>query len=363
MESQETHQEQVGSNQRRNMKTITLFDPLDMHVHFRNMPMLEDIVPYTAKTFSGALVMPNTDPPITTEERLHYYQSQIVAAKKEHLFMPYMTLYFQTSFTTEFLTKVRPHILAIKLYPKGMTTNSDHGVEVDDPSVYRVLADMEDLGIPLCVHGESKGFVMHRESNFLRIYDQWARQFPKLKIIMEHITTKDLVHFLGWYENVFATITPHHLVFTTDDVLGDGIQPHHYCKPIAKEPKDLAALRDLAMNNYRNPQEKVMLGTDSAPHIISKKECACGCAGVFNAPFTLQLLAQEFMKESDLEHLQRFISGNAQKIYGIQPLRKKIVLEEKPFLIPDDYNSTQPYNSVVPMWAGKELNWSIKLVS
>lgn len=339
------------------MDAITLYSPLDMHVHFRQGDMLKHVAPLTAFMFSGALVMPNTVPPTTTIEQVISYKSEIEAATDGQGFQPYMTLYLQSHFDRAFLEAAKPHILSIKLYPKGMTTNSDHGVDVEDPAVLRVLALMEELSIPLCVHGEAKGYVMHRESLFLKTYDRWARDYKNLKIIMEHITSADLVRFLGWYPNIFATITTHHLLFTTDDVLGDGIQPHHYCKPIAKEPKDLEALRDLAMNKWRNPFEKVMLGTDSAPHAVDKKECACGCAGVFNAPFTLPLLAQEFMKYSDLEHLQNFVSNNAQRIYGIQPPPKKVVLRKENCIIPSRYGD------VVPMWAGKEIEWKCESVA
>jgi dihydroorotase len=266
-------------------------------------------------------------------------------------FEPMMTLFFKPDYDRAFLEEVREEIRAIKLYPAGITTNSEGGVSGFDVEELRpALEAMSDLGIPLCVHGETNGFVMDREAEFVSIYEKLAAAFPRLKIIMEHITTKESVAALEKFENLYATITVHHLYITLDDVAGGMLQPHLFCKPIAKRPEDREALLSVALSAH----PKVMFGSDSAPHPQHAKE-NCGCAaGVFTAPIALQLLAELFEKHDALEKLQDFVSGNAQKIYDFSPLEKTVTLEKKPFTVPADYNG------VVPMFAGEEIAYSIK---
>jgi len=212
---------------------------------------------------------------------------------------------------------------------------------------------MSDLGIPLCIHGETNGFVMDREAEFVPIYEKLAHAFPDLKIIMEHITTKASVDALEKHDNLYATITLHHLLITLDDVAGGMLRPHLFCKPIAKRPEDRDALLSTALSAH----PKVMFGSDSAPHPRDAKE-SCGCAaGVFTAPIALQVLAELFERHDTLENLQAFISDNAQKIYGITPPPKQVTIEKKPFLVPSDYNG------VVPMYANEEIGYTIKEVS
>ncbi|MEY3002503.1 MAG: hypothetical protein RLZZ428_878, partial [Pseudomonadota bacterium] len=251
-------------------------------------------------------------------------------------------------------TSLKPYLSAIKLYPAGITTNSEGGVSGFDIETLRpALEAMSELEIPLCIHGETNGFVMDREAQFVPIYQKLATAFPKLKIIMEHITTKESVEALDRFENLYATITLHHLIITLDDVAGGMLRPHLFCKPIAKRPEDRDALLKVALEAH----PKVMFGSDSAPHPKHAKE-ACGCAaGVFTAPIALQVLAELFeTKKAPLENLQAFLSGNAQKIYGITPIEKKVFLEKKPFSVPAEYNG------VVPMYAGETLAYSIKEV-
>ncbi|KIM09489.1 MAG: dihydroorotase [Sulfurovum sp. FS08-3] len=336
------------------MKTITLNTPLDMHLHLRDNDMLQTVAPLTAKSFAAALVMPNLVPPITTKEQLKSYAQRIKIAQGEEDFEAHLTLFFQPTYTKEFLEEVREDIIALKLYPAGITTNSDGGVSNFDIEELRpTLSAMSELGIPLCVHGETNGFVMEREAEFVSIYEQLASAFPNLKIIMEHITTKESVEALDKYPNLYATITIHHLLITLDDVAGGMLQPHLFCKPIAKRPIDREALRRVALSGH----PKVMFGSDSAPHPQSAKE-SCGCAaGVFTAPIALQLLVELFDKEgADRENLQKFISDNAKNIYGIHPKEKRVTLEQKPFQVPPIYGN------VVPMYAGEEIGWSIGLV-
>jgi dihydroorotase len=298
--------------------------------------------------------MPNLVPPVSSKEEVVAYKARIMQAIGDEKFTPYMTLFFKPSYDKTFLTSVKDEITALKLYPAGITTNSEGGVSGFDVEELRpTLEAMAELNIPLCGHGETNGFVMDREAEFVSIYEKLATSFPKLKIIMEHITTKASVEALDRFENLYATITIHHLLITLDDVAGGMLQPHLFCKPIAKRPEDRAALQKVALEAH----PKVMFGSDSAPHPKHAKE-SCGCAaGVFTAPIALQLLTEFFENNSaSLENLQAFVSGNAQNIYEVTPLAKTVTLEKKPFKVPSNYNG------VVPMYADEEIAYSIKEV-
>lgn len=334
------------------MKSITLTMPLDMHLHLRDGEMLETVAPLTSYSFSGALVMPNLVPPVTTLDAVKEYKKRIKHAIGRDDFEPYMTLFYQ-NYTRPFLESVQDEITAIKLYPSGVTTNSEGGVSsFDIESMRETLQSMSDLGIVLSVHGETNGFVMDREAEFMSVYEMLASNFPKLKIVMEHITTADAVAMLDKYENLFATITVHHLIITLDDVAGGMLRPHLFCKPIAKRPEDRSALLKVALEAH----PKVMFGSDSAPHPKHTKE-SCGCgAGVFTAPIALQLLCEVFDAHEKLDNLQAFVSDNAQQIYGICAEYKEVVLVEQDFVVPEIYGT------VVPMRAGETLKWSIERV-
>ncbi len=334
---------------------MQLTAPLDMHLHLRDGEMLHNIAACSAESFSGAIVMPNLVPPVSTKEEVVAYKARIMEAMGDEKFTPYMTLFFKPSYDKDFLTSIRDEITAIKLYPAGITTNSEGGVSGFDVEELRpALEAMSELNIPLCVHGETNGFVMDREAEFVSIYERLASAFPKLKIIMEHITTKASVEALDKFENLYATITIHHLLITLDDVAGGMLNPHLFCKPIAKRPQDRDALLKVALEAH----PKVMFGSDSAPHPKHAKE-ACGCAaGVFTSPIALQLLAELFETQgASVEKLQAFVSDNAQRIYDIAPLKKVVTLEKKPFKVPSDYNG------VVPMYADEEIAYSIKEVT
>lgn len=334
------------------MQTLTLQMPLDMHVHLRDGDMLNIVAPLTSYSFSGAIVMPNLVPPVTTLEAVKEYRHRIKVAMEADDFEPYMTLFYQ-NYSREFLESVRDHITAIKIYPSGATTNSEGGVvNFDIEPMRETLAAMSDLGIVLCVHGETMGFVMDREAQFMSVYEKLALAFPDLKIIMEHITTSAAVEMLNRYPNLYATITVHHLMITLDDVAGGMLRPHLFCKPIAKRPEDRDALLTLALAAH----PKVMFGSDSAPHPKSAKE-SCGCgAGVFTAPIALQMLCEIFEAHNALDNLQAFVSDNAQRIYGICPDFKEVTLVKNDFVVP------QMYGEVVPMRAGETLTWSISSV-
>ena len=331
--------------------SITLNSPLDMHLHLRDEEMLKTVAPLSSRDFAGAIIMPNLVPPVDTKEALLAYKERINDAIGNDTFTPYMTLFFKPTYSKEFLASLKDELIAIKLYPAGITTNSEGGLSGFDVDELRPTLDaMAELNIPLCVHGETNGFVMDREAEFVSIYEMLATNFPKLKIIMEHITTKASVEALDKFENLYATITLHHLLITLDDVAGGMLQPHLFCKPIAKRPEDREALRKVALEAH----PKVMFGSDSAPHPQHAKE-NCGCAaGVFTSPIALQVLTELFMEHSNLENLQAFISGNAQKIYtNITVPTKSITLEKKPFVVP------AIYGTVIPMYAGETIAYSI----
>jgi dihydroorotase len=335
-------------------KTFILNEPLDMHLHLRDGDMLRLVAPLTSNSFSGALVMPNLVPPVTTKEALLSYKKRIIESCKDDNFTPYMTLFFQNNYSFEFLEDIKDEIIGIKLYPAGITTNSETGVSSMDIEVLRAtLENMSKLGIPLCIHGETNGFVMDREKEFMPIYESIASAFPNLKIIMEHITTKDAVELLDRYSNLYATVTLHHLLITLDDVAGGMLDPHLFCKPIAKRPEDRSALLNAALKAH----PKLMFGSDSAPHPKHKKEC-CGCAaGVFTSPIALQVLVELFEKYDSLDNLNDFVSNNAKKIYGLNIKDKTIKLVKKDFIVPAIYEYKD--EKVVPMYAGKTLSWSI----
>ena len=326
-----------------------LKSPLDMHLHLRDTDMLKIVAPLSSQTFSGGLVMPNLVPPVTTVEALLEYKNRIISAINGNVFTPYMTLFFQ-NYTYDFLKNAKEHITSIKLYPAGITTNSDNGVSSFDLDALKPTLDaMAELGIVLSIHGETNDFVMDREKNFMKIYEALAQNFPTLKIVMEHITTKEAVETLEKYENLYATITLHHLLITLDDVAGGMLRPHLFCKPIAKRDEDRAALLKVALDGH----PKVMFGSDSAPHPQHAKE-SCGCAaGVFTAPIALQKLVELFEEHGKLGNLQKFVSNNAQEIYGIKPIEKEIHFKKENYLVPEKYGN------VVPMYSGEYIKWSI----
>ena len=336
------------------MSTITINQPLDMHLHLRDDDMLNLVAPLSAKSFAGAIIMPNLVPPVDTKEAVLAYKARIMDAIGDENFKPYMTLFFKP-YTKEFLQDVKNEISAIKLYPAGITTNSEGGVsQIDVDTLRPTLEAMSELDIPLCIHGETNGFVMDREKEFASVYESLAQNFPDLKIIMEHITTKTSADLLDKYNNLYATITLHHLLITLDDVAGGMLMPHLFCKPIAKRPQDKEALLNLALNAH----PKVMFGSDSAPHPQSAKE-SCGCAaGVFTAPIALQVLCELFEKHNKLQNLEAFVSTNAKNIYNnIKVPSKSITLIKKDYVVPQLYNNKT--QKVVPMYAGQTLAYSI----
>jgi dihydroorotase len=336
------------------MENFSINTPLDMHLHLRDDDMLKLVGPLTSNHFSAALIMPNLASPVTTKEAMFAYKKRIQEACNDDSFDPRMTIFFQVDFSYEFLESIKDDIIAVKLYPFGVTTNSETGVSSMDVEVLRpTLESMEKLGIPLCVHGETKGFVMDREKEFLPIYESLAINFPKLQITMEHISSKETIDLLERYENLRATVTVHHLMIDLDEVLGGMMNPHAFCKPIVKRPEDKEAIRELAFSAH----PRVMFGSDSAPHQRDTKECHHGAAGVFTGPIALQVLTQLFEENGKLDNLNAFVSGNAQKNYNIKATNKTINLVKKDFTVPSSYKYED--QEVVPLFAGQTISWTI----
>jgi len=329
------------------MTTLTIDTPLDMHLHLREDEMLRFVAPFSAKHFAGAVIMPNLIDPVDSFEKLFRYRLEILEACQEDPFEPYMTLFFRP-YSRSDLELLKEHIIGIKLYPAGITTQSENGVK-DFDTIEETVSIMQELQIPLLVHGESNGFVLEREKEFLSTYRELAENFPSLHIVMEHITTADAVEFMDHFDNVSATVTLHHLMITLDNIIGDLLQPDLFCKPVAKTPKDRQALREAVFSGHK----KIMFGSDSAPHPRHKKECVGCAAGVFTSPVALQLLVQLFEEADCLENLQPFISTNARQRYGIDPPAKQVVLRRTPWKVPVSHGEVRSF------YAGQSINWSV----
>ena len=335
------------------VKSFSLSSPLDMHLHLRDGEMLRMVAPHSAASLAGAVIMPNLVPPVTTADMLRSYRERILTACGEHAahFNPLMTLFLQSGIEPA-ITSLGRELFAVKLYPHGVTTNSEGGlrsIEAAGP----VLSCMQEAGIPLLVHGETSGFVMDREQEFLPVYEQLASRHPRLRIVMEHITTAAALRLLDRYDNLYATVTAHHLIITLDDVAGGMLQPHLFCKPIAKRPEDRDALLGAALAAH----PRLMMGSDSAPHPVSAKEC-CGCAaGVWSAPVLLPRLVQLFEHHGALQNLQAFLSGNAVRIHSLDVPERTVTLLRKAWQVPAAYTGHGQH--VVPWEAGRTLQWRL----
>jgi len=327
---------------------LTLDTPLDMHLHLREGDMLRLVAPFSAAQFAGGVVMPNLVQPVDSLERVRAYRAAIAAACGAEPFVPYMTLFFR-DYSREELVAAKEEIIGVKLYPAGITTQSEAGVR-DFDRIGPTVALLEELDIPLLVHGETTGFVMDREEEFLAVYRWLAETFPRLRLVMEHITTAAAIEFLDRFETVAATVTLHHLLITLDDVAGGLLRPDLFCKPIAKTPRDRAALRQAVLGGH----PRLLFGSDSAPHPRHKKECLGCAAGVFSAPVALLALVELFEQAGCLEHLPAFVSANARRLYRIEPPAKGVRLARLPWRVPEHYAR------VCPFLAGKTLGWKLE---
>lgn len=335
---------------------LIIRQPDDWHVHLRDDAMLEAVAEHTAHQFARAIIMPNLAPPVTTVEAANGYRDRITAAAGPN-FTPLMTCYLTDDIDPAEVERGYKEgvFTACKLYPANATTNSSHGV-TDIQNIYPVLAAMQQMGMPLLVHGEvtdSDIDIFDREAVFIdRIMTKVVADFPELKIVFEHITTADAVAFVdGSGGNIAATITPHHLAFNRNAIFQGGIRPHYYCLPVAKREKHRLALRQAATSG----SAKYFLGTDSAPHLIGEKESSCGCAGLFNAPYALESYAQTFDDENALDKLEAFASENGPRFYGLPLNDRKVVLEKAPNAAVEAIET--PEGPVLPFLAGETLGW------
>lgn len=339
---------------------ITLQNPFDMHIHLREGEILKSVLAFSAKYFSGVLAMPNLKIPLTDTNKVLNYKKEIQSLANSlncDDFTPIMSMYINESLTKDELIKAKKAgIKILKLYPKGATTGSENGVEeILDQKTLEIFEIAENFDFILSIHGETNGFSLDREFEFGEIFKQIAINFPKLKIIMEHLSDRRSIDLLHKYNNLFATITLHHITMSLDDVLGKGLNPHHFCKPILKTPKDRNALLELALSG----DEKVSFGSDSAPHLQSNKLKQNGAAGIFSAPILLPKLCEIFEKYNKLDNLQKFISDNAMKIYDLKNIpNKKITLIKETSRIQDSIKIDN--DCIIPFLANEELSWKIK---
>jgi dihydroorotase len=342
------------------VESLTIRRPDDWHLHFRDGDTMRAVVPQTARQFARAIVMPNLAPPVTTTALAAAYRDRILAAVPAGLdFAPLMTAYLTDESDADDLAVGHANgvLTAAKLYPAGATTNSAHGV-TDVANIMGVLERMADIGMPLCVHGEVTTpdiDIFDREAVFIdRVLQPLVDRLPMLRVIFEHITTMQAVGFVeSAGPNVAATITPQHLQINRNDILVGGIRPHLYCLPVAKREQHRLALRGAATSG----SAKYFLGTDSAPHHRHTKETACGCAGIFNAPFALESYIQVFEDEGALDHFEAFASLNGPAFYGLAPNEERITLEKAPVEVPAVVDGGEA--RIVPFHAGETLSWRL----
>jgi dihydroorotase len=343
------------------MQTLTIARPDDWHLHLRDGAALAAVLPDTARRFGRAIVMPNLKPPVTTVEQAAAYRQRILRGVPPGLtFEPLMTLYLTDNMLPAEIEKAKASgfVHAVKLYPAGATTNSDAGV-TDLARCRATLAKMEALGLPLLVHGEATDpavDVFDREAVFIeRVLAPLCKDFPGLKLVLEHITTQDGVDFvLAHGGNVAATITAHHLLLNRNAIFQGGIRPHHYCLPVLKRERHRQALVAAAISG--NP--KFFLGTDSAPHGKSTKEAACGCAGCYTAHAGIELYAEAFEAAGALDKLEGFASHFGADFYGLPRNTERVTLVKESWTVP----ATLPYidgDVLVPLRANETVAWRL----
>lgn len=342
------------------MQKITLTRPDDWHLHLRDGDALKAVLPHSARQFARAIVMPNLKPPIRTVADATAYRDRILAAiPAGQAFEPLMTLYLTDNTSPEEIiaAKASKFVKAVKYYPAGATTNSDFGV-TDIRKCDRIFATMEQENIPLLLHGEVTNIevdVFDREKVFIEQHlIPLVSRFPKLRVVLEHITTSEAVEFvLSANRNIAATITPQHLLFSRNALFKGGIRPHYYCLPILKREKHRLALLKAATSG--NP--KFFLGTDSAPHAQHTKERSCGCAGCYSALHAMELYAEAFESVDALDKLEAFASFYGPDFYQLPRNIEKITLEKKTWRIPDTVPF--PEAGLVPLRAGEEISWQM----
>ena len=340
------------------MDELVLTRPDDWHLHVRDGAALHAVLPFTARQFGRAIIMPNLVPPVVTTAQAQAYRERLLAAVPAGAaFEPLMTLYLTDSTSPQEITRARDSglVAGVKLYPAGATTNSDSGV-TDLAHCDAALAEMQRVGLPLLIHGEvthDHVDIFDREAVFIvEVLQPLLSRFPALKVVFEHITTADAAEFVRQAPaQVAATITAHHLLLNRNHMLVGGVRPHNYCLPVLKRERHRQALVAAATSG----SPKFFLGTDSAPHARSTKENACGCAGTFSAPAAIELYAQAFEAAGRLDRLEAFASHHGPDFYGLPRNRDQSVLRREPWQIPASY----PYldETIVPFMAGATLDW------
>jgi dihydroorotase len=330
--------------------------PDDWHVHLREGDVLNTVLPYTARNFKRALVMPNLKEPITSASEAIAYKARIKELSNGTSFEPVMTLKLWKGTAPEEIRFAAGIAKAVKLYPDGVTTNSNTGINEPMEVNPKIYEEMVKAKMVFCIHAEAPdSFCLDREKDYLPAVHALSANYPDLKIVLEHVTTAEGVRFVMSHPNMAATITPHHLAITLDDLIGDKLEPHNFCKPVAKHYSDRDALQHVAFHGHT----QFFLGTDSAPHVQGTKECASGCAGCFTSPIAIPLLAQLFAKEAGFEALERFMSGNGAKFYDMPLNIEAITLTRRPFMVPS-YIVTKEGQRIVPFMAGQTLEWSVE---
>jgi dihydroorotase len=340
--------------------TLTLRRPDDWHLHLRDGAMLAAVLPYTARQFARAIVMPNLVPPVTTMVAAEAYRARILKALPDGTaFTPLMTAYLSDASDPSEIERGHSAgvFTAAKLYPAHATTHSAQGV-TDIGKISPVLERMADIGMPLLVHGEvtdSTIDMFDREAIFIeRALKPLMQHLPALKIVLEHITTREAADFVAAAgPNLAATITAHHLVINRNALFAGGLRPHMYCLPVAKRETHRLSLRRAAVSG----NAKFFLGTDSAPHPVHDKERDCGCAGIFSAPAALEVYAQVFDEENALDRLEAFASLNGPRFYGLKPNEERITLHRHAWTVPIEVATGA--GPVRPFRAGETLAWQI----
>ena len=341
--------------------TLTITRPDDWHIHFRDGTTMQSVLPDTARVFGRAIAMPNLKPPVVTVADADAYRARLLAAAAGTVFEPLMTLYLTDNTPPEEIRRARASSLvhAVKYYPAGATTNSDSGV-TDLAKAYSAIAAMEEVGMPLLLHGEvvdSEIDVFDREAVFIeRHLTRLLRDFPKLKIVLEHITTRQAAEFVAAAPaNVAATITVHHLLYNRNAMFRGGIRPHLYCLPVLKREQHRQALVAAAISG--NP--KFFLGTDSAPHAVGAKETSCGCAGIYSAHAAIELYAEAFDDAGALDKLEGFASFYGADFYGLPRNADTITLKRESWEVPASL--TLGPDTLVPLRAGETIRWRLDI--
>ena len=344
------------------MQTLKITRPDDFHLHLRDGAEMKSVIKDSARQFARAIIMPNLKPPVVTTDQAMAYRERILASlPDDKAFQPLMTLYLTDSTTPEEIDRARKsgHIHGVKYYPAGATTNSENGVTAIE-KVYPVLEKMVELDMALLIHGEVTDAdvdIMDREYVFIdRVLSKLVEQFKKLRIVFEHITTRQAVEFVkNGPDTLAATITPQHLLLNRDALYSNGdMNPHHYCLPVLKTEEHRQAVLEAAISGH----SRFFLGTDSAPHGKIKKETDCGCAGIYSAHSAIELYTKVFDEAGCLDRLEAFASHFGADFYGLSRNKTKVTLVKQEWTIP----ATLPFadGQIVPFYAGKKCTWKLQ---